>query len=156
MKCIPEEKEEKENARESSMPSSSALSSSTWGRAAPAATGRLTEESSLKIRVNKLLDTINQSEELQDKFWDLLDDDSFLLKTEDARQIKQGEKELLVVEPQCYSSVSVLHSRSFMFEGDSDIGYFYGSEVAVSGSGSDVWIVVNEYLVRALEQIIRA
>ena len=134
MKCIPEEKEEKEKKEE-----------------------KLGEESSLKNRVNKLLDTINQSEELQDKFWNLLDDDSFLLKTEDARQIKQGEKEMLVIEPQCYSSVSVLHSRSFMFEDkDTDIGYFYGSEIAVSGSGSDVWVVVNEDLVRALEQIIRA
>ena len=90
--------------------------------------------------------------------------DSDSLTFADAKAIADGKKQLWVVEPQSYDTVTLLTADHFMFEdrdGDDDdhIGYFYkhtgdaATGVVGSGGGFDTYPKVGPTLLRHLRQL---
>jgi hypothetical protein len=86
----------------------------------------------------------------------------YLLTMKDVRKIANKKlKELIVIEPQHYSSANLLNSESEEIEKN----YFYGDDdynnsnsneaIAVTGGGSDVWIVVSPAFLKWLSALNR-
>ena len=83
---------------------------------------------------------------------------TYYLTIDDVVQIKNNNKYLHVIEPQSYNKITFLDKDNFMFtdEGalNSSTGYFYESgQYAVSGSGSDIWIVIKPGLETVLSKL---
>ena len=78
------------------------------------------------------------------------------LTMKDVKEIVNNGKKLYVIEPQSYETLTLLDSDNEMFadrsadgvdeRGYDHIGWFYGKELAGSGSGLDEWIVINQEL----------
>ena len=74
------------------------------------------------------------------------------LKVKDLELIESGEKKLYVIEPQTYDVLSLLDSDHWMVKNN----YFYeNNNLAVSGSGSDEWIVADNKLLALLKTIMK-
>jgi len=95
------------------------------------------------------------SEDIDEIFYTIPEE--FLLTMKQAREIgNKNSDPIYILEPQMYSEFSILDSNSDMFEDrseDSDIqiGWFHDEDgLAVSGSGSDIWIVFSTKLYKFL------
>ena len=113
----------------------------------------------LRDRVDRVLRKIRTSSSY-DSFDVNKIPENFYLTLSEVREVKKG-KSLYIIEPQDYKKVTLLDKNNVMFVNDysnSETGLFYrcgsvNDNIAVSGSGCDVWLVVRPDLDSVLDEI---
>jgi hypothetical protein len=118
--------------------------------------------------VEFLIKQANKVSDKTDIYWWDYDNfpDDCILTLENVRNVRDNGTILYVIPPQDYSEVLKLTAKNFMFSDTNDtvshVGYFFkddkdgddSSTPAVSGSGSDIWILVTPKLREYLKAFI--